>query len=283
LLVALKMSGFEAISYASARAENAPHPLVLISVASLVLVSPVAVLWLSGALAIDEIPAMLWHQGMARRQRFILWFVLLPIAMCATAAFLADIRVLWLTPMFSLWGVYLIGNLPRRCEPEQAWRMAGIALLVNLVILVAYAGYYIVGNRHSERPLRWEDWPQQALTAALETRWREATHGAPLEIVGGPLHFAGAVAFWAHDEPSFFEDLNPVLSPWITPQRIAREGMLVVWEPGDINTGTLAPWLGSYHEQSLPLQWSDQPAARTVTLHYLIVPPEPGASNVPRS
>lgn len=156
--------------------------------------------------------------------------------------------------------------------------MAGIAIAANLVMLVAYGAYYHIANQHSARPQRWEDWPQQEMTAALEARWNAETHGAPLRIVGGPLHFSGAIAFWADGEPSLFENLDPSLSPWITPQRIAREGMLLVWEPGDLSDSVVGKWTSRYKEETLDLVWSKSPAAKLVTLHYVVVPPPPGTA-----
>jgi hypothetical protein len=274
LLLALKESGFQPITYASDRATNPAHPLLLVSATAVILASPIAAMWLAGGVAFRDIPALLWQRAMPSRQYLLLWFVLFPIAMCAVAAFVADIRVLWLTPMFSLWGVYLVGNLPRRWQPAQAWRLAGVAIAANLVMLFVYGTYYFIGNLHSARPLRWEDWPQREIASALEARWRDATGGAPLRIVGGPLHFAGAVAFWANDEPSLYENLDPAESPWVTPQRIARQGMLVVWEPGDLGNAVLAPWLARYPTGTLTLTWSHSAAARPMTLDYLVVPPQ---------
>lgn len=119
LLNALRASGFQAITYAHARAAGAPQPLLLISVSAIVLASPLAVMWLAGATSRRTVPALLWRRNLPASQRFLLWFVLAPIVLCMIAAFRSDIRVLWLTPMFSLWGVYLIGNLRRPVSADQ--------------------------------------------------------------------------------------------------------------------------------------------------------------------
>lgn len=72
------------------------------------------------------------------------------------------------------------------------------------------------------------------IEAAREaTKLWHATYATPLRIVAGADRYARAVSFYSPDAPSQFIDFNRRFSPWITSDRIAREGMLVVCEPDD--------------------------------------------------
>lgn len=57
--------------------------------------------------------------------------------------------------------------------------------------------------------------------------WHEKT-GQPLRIVAGDNQQAMVMAFYSPDSPSVFTDFDPRHAPWITSQRVEREGILVV-------------------------------------------------------
>jgi len=59
--------------------------------------------------------------------------------------------------------------------------------------------------------------------------------GQAAALVAGPFVLASSAAFYGKDKPSTFADYYNYLSPWATGERIAREGMVVICEPGDQN------------------------------------------------
>jgi hypothetical protein len=57
----------------------------------------------------------------------------------------------------------------------------------------------------------------------------ERRTGRPLAIVSGDAHLASLIALKAPSRPSVEFLAAPELSPWVTPQHIARNGAVVVW------------------------------------------------------
>ena len=70
--------------------------------------------------------------------------------------------------------------------------------------------------------------PAPELAAALSAEWRRITP-ARLGIVAGETWPSGIVSVYSPDAPSVFVGADPRLNPWISPERLAREGVLVVW------------------------------------------------------
>jgi hypothetical protein len=105
--------------------------------------------------------------------------------------------------------------------------------------------------------------------------WHEKT-GQPLHIVAGPTWEAGVITAYAPTHPSSFVGADIRKSPWITPDRLAREGALVVW-PGTSETPPddfikLGPFLatGAF---SLPYYRG----TRIAHIGWAIVAPRPAA------
>jgi hypothetical protein len=71
-----------------------------------------------------------------------------------------------------------------------------------------------------------------------------------------------------------FSELDPIESPAITPERIAREGMLIVWQDG-FGWTPPAEWLAGREVKTKPVRWSKAPGAQPILFHYVIVPPQP--------
>jgi len=67
----------------------------------------------------------------------------------------------------------------------------------------------------------------------------ERRTGRPLAIVTGDPRLASLVAFAAPSRPSLFDYATPARTPWVTPEDIARKGLVVVWQAND--TGGAPP------------------------------------------
>ena len=176
--------------------------------------------------------------------------------------------------MFSLVGLLIVLPLRRRIDRRALGRIAGAALALTLVIPILYAGA-LVAQPYSgaARPIR-AVWPKAALSARMVAIWSEATH-APLRIVGGDDWVAGLVGLDASDRPSIYPDLQPSLALWITPERVAREGMLVLWEDRGrgMPPAMRAHAKGRAHGEET-FAWSVSPKATHLKIAYFIIPPE---------
>ncbi|AVO43710.1 glycosyltransferase family 39 protein [Phreatobacter cathodiphilus] len=152
-------------------------------------------------------------------------------------------------------------------------RLATIVVVaVVLVLPVVNAGHHVLrlaaGAAHVPTL-----YPARTLASELESRWRQRT-GRPLRIVAGDRWHAGNVAFYAAARPQILFDGDTRLSPWITAERVAREGALLVWHPDDdaarVRLERLVPSLtaeGSVHADAVLRH-----GAPTV-LAFRIVPP----------
>lgn len=68
--------------------------------------------------------------------------------------------------------------------------------------------------------------PRRELAAAATSLWHDRT-GAKLRLVGGSAPYADAIAFYSPDRPAVFGSLDVRKAPWVTPDRLRREGVLV--------------------------------------------------------
>jgi len=110
-----------------------------------------------------------------------------------------------------------------------------VAAAIALAMVVALP---IINAGHHHLRLAWGAsvvptlYPARALAGELEARWRDRT-ALPLRIVIGERWHAGNIAFYAKGKPQILLDGDFRISPWISRERLAREGALVVWHPSD--------------------------------------------------
>jgi 4-amino-4-deoxy-L-arabinose transferase-like glycosyltransferase len=69
--------------------------------------------------------------------------------------------------------------------------------------------------------------PRQELAVAADRFWREAT-GKPLAYVGGTRFYDNGVAFHSADRPHGFVGFNEFRNQWVTPEKLAKGGLLSV-------------------------------------------------------
>ncbi len=62
----------------------------------------------------------------------------------------------------------------------------------------------------------------------MDNIWKQHT-SKPLDIVTGDYPNAGMVALYVDPRPSVFIEADFRKSPWVTPERLRRNGTLVMW------------------------------------------------------
>jgi 4-amino-4-deoxy-L-arabinose transferase-like glycosyltransferase len=65
--------------------------------------------------------------------------------------------------------------------------------------------------------------------------------GKPLEIVSGDPRLASLVALAAPARPSYYDDVAPARTPWVTADDIRKKGLIVVWPARDTAGAGLPP------------------------------------------
>ncbi len=214
--------------------------------------------------------------GLARARFYLLLMTGLPFAVILIVAAINKVHPMWATPMLNLTGLLLVALLPGRIGT----RAVRIALASGLVFTLLFPVFYVV--RHyvtqatASQPLRTQ-WPQQQISARFRQIWLEKT-GQPLRLVGGDYWLDGLVALAAEPRPHVFSYLDHFHSPWIAPDQVARDGMLVLWRgaPDD----TLAAVIAGHDTGTESFIWSSAPSAEPIAINYAIIPPgTPAATN----
>jgi len=149
-----------------------------------------------------------------------------PVALTIVGAGITgmSLRPAWAKSMFGLTGLLAVALTAYRFGAQTTARIAVAAGLAVMFFPTVYALYV------KFQPL-WGtvgpmNWPQDEIARRMTSIWMHETQ-KPLRIVSGDPRVAGLVGLTAPDMPSIYYDF--VSTPWITPERIDKEGMLLVW------------------------------------------------------
>jgi len=160
---------------------------------------------------------------------YVAFFAIGPAVLTVLISLGSDmgLRDMWGAPMFSLSGLLVVLLLSREWSPRAAARTAVAAALTVTVLAVAYAVSIPVSTRVGKavRPA----WPMHEIAARAGEAWA-AESDTPLRIVSGAYGIAGLVAAGAPERLEVLFLGRPELSPWLSPQEVARDGVLYLWQ-----------------------------------------------------
>ena len=224
-----------------------------------------------------------WSGLVGRREvRFLLLLGLGPALFLAALALFAGfgLKTMWGLPMFSLSGLIIVALGRDRLTATALRRLMIGAFLVVVALPLGHGVFVLLGDRVSARPLRVQ-WPQAAIAESLRAAWSKET-AAPLRIVAGGEWLAGLVALQDPDLPSIMTRGDLRLSPWITPRRLAREGVLIVWQDRGHGPPAWARQLaGDRPFRALRFAWPGFPQLPPLTVRYAVVPPQAAGARRP--
>ncbi len=183
-------------------------------------------------------------------------------------------------PMASVWGMaqwFALTTLWLWAAREAGvgvdlQRLPRVALGYALLVAVGAAA---VGWNDARRGAALAAEPRQALAAAARQQWHDRT-GQPLRIVGGSVAESASVVFYgaANERMHWWHDVGPALTPWVTPERLAQDGALLVCREDDAACHTRAGLAMSQPAIPVSLQqqrWGrDQPPHRYT--FYVLLP-----------
>jgi 4-amino-4-deoxy-L-arabinose transferase-like glycosyltransferase len=168
-----------------------------------------------------------------RARTFLLFFTLGPLALTVFVAVLsrAGLKTAWGSSMFNTAGLLAIALTAERYTPAVLRRIGMTAACLLLMVPLAYGAVIKLDATQGSRPALRVNWPQRAIAERLGEVWLQQT-GQPLRIVAGGPWLAGLVGLTNRDTPSILSNGELTLSPWITADRIDRQGLLAVWDAG---------------------------------------------------
>lgn len=210
----------------------------------------------------------------ARAMRYLLLLGLGPALLTALGALMsgAGLRSSWGAPMVVLSGLIAVALLSARFSPARLKRLGIGAGVLIVVVSGLYYAHMAYGPALTGKPLR-GNWPQAEISAQLEAAWRAETD-APLRIVAGDVFTAGMVGLAERDPPSVLIQGDFATSPWITPERLAREGALLVWRSDDPPPDPLMRLAQGREVRNVAIPYRRFPNVAPLLLNYAIVPPQ---------
>ncbi|WP_395647784.1 glycosyltransferase family 39 protein [Terricaulis sp.] len=265
---------FQPFAYAERRASGAPwyspfEFLATMLADHLPLIILLATAGLMGKVADNAPPA-----PERRKLVFLLIMGLGPMLLTAVLGLLggAGIRPSWGAAMFAPSGLLAVALLSARFSEARLKRLvigAGVLLLLGSGL---YFGHMKYGARFTHDPLR-GNWPQAEMSRALGRQWSTQTQERPLRVVAGDIWTAGLVGLEVREPPSVLINGDYAISPWVTPEEVQREGMLVVWPADRPPRDELAPLIAGLPVQSISAPYPNSPEVAPLVINYVIVPP----------
>ena len=271
-------SGFAPLSYAEARGREQSLLAILLFPANAALqAAPIALtLALTGFFARSTSSPAATAGISPDRARFLWVITLAPPLLSVLLALIggSGLRASWLAPALPLLSVLLIARWPGVLDIAVLDRLRKIGIGIAVLIPLAY-GVGVATQRYTGTvPALRVNWPQAEIARTLSAAWSQET-GKPLRIVTGRAWPAGLVALNHPDKPSILTEGELAFSPWITPERLAREGTLVVWVESSSAgiTPAMRVLIGDRQVQEKRIPMPRGKTGAEIVLKYVIIPP----------
>lgn len=208
------------------------------------------------------------------KRRFAVVLTLGPLLLSLLAAGISGsgLRTTWAAPVLTLLPFLLVVALPRLDMPAKSRGVAAAVGILIVAVAVGYGARLFLARPATDGPTR-VNWPERAISAAAAAAWSKETGGKPLRIVAGDTWPAGLAAIRHPDRPSILTSGDLSLSPWITSDRLVREGALIVFEPRRPIPDAVKALIGN--REPKPLEFYAAGRASGAQLSYVVVPPAP--------
>jgi hypothetical protein len=164
-----------------------------------------------------------------RRFVAVAFWVTLPLPAVISLLLDYGLNPIWSMTDFVLLPVVLLSSPLLVMSRRALIAIVAVAIALPLVVLALSPAIALAIH------LRGVDPPSahpKLLAGHIEREWRRTTD-RPLRIVGGDFGLANATAFYLSERPSVYPVLEPETVPWVTPERIAREGAAMMCELSD--------------------------------------------------
>jgi Dolichyl-phosphate-mannose-protein mannosyltransferase len=270
-LIEMQRQNFQVLDHAAAKSAGRANPHIFLGAQILMCAVMLLILAVTMKRALPKVDQ---HRPDAKdAYTFVLVFALAPMGLLLVQSVLLGTRLhdLWGIPMGSLFGLVAVMTIQRRGFNIDGRRLLQI---VWFVVIATPLIYFAVKTWTGGTKPQTTSWPQRQISKRLEALWTEETR-TPLKLVAGDAWEAGLVALTAQGIPSLLIDMEPSRAPWITADRITRDGLLVVW-PFTYKDGDhlLRPLTKDCRPKSTTFNWPGRPNSPPLKLTYCILPPK---------
>jgi 4-amino-4-deoxy-L-arabinose transferase-like glycosyltransferase len=170
----------------------------------------------------------LWPAEPERRTLVIAFAAPFAFAALIAVLLMVAIESIWVTPGMTLLPIVLLSSPLVAISRQAAVRLLALAVVFPLFML-AVSPLVALGLHLSGVPDNGSDY--RAIAQAVERVWRAHTD-QPLRIVGSTT-FVNGIVFYFKDQPSTLDINNPKVTPWVSVDRIGREGAAIVCPEAD--------------------------------------------------
>ncbi|MGA7323438.1 MAG: glycosyltransferase family 39 protein [Rhodomicrobium sp.] len=181
--------------------------------------------------------------GYHDRSRFLAVLALAPFALTILVGLLLHLRLStnFAIPIFFLFPLVLIRLLKPNIARLEKLASSFAAAVYLAALPIGFTGSIIMFNQNKTLSVM----PSLEIAQEAERLWAKATR-APVRTVAGSYPYAMVAAFYGDGEVKEFTRFDPSLAPWISPERLARTGLLAICVEGDLlcierATGYMSP------------------------------------------
>lgn len=213
------------VGYDQTFAKSGKYLLGLIGYAAL----PCAVYWLVVRPDRATIREILAPAEPERRMLLALFLVPLLLPAIVFPLLKASLTPLWTMQAWFLLPILLL--VPRSAVlPRRAMIVTAICVFAATITIVAAAP--IIAWRYHTNGIGQDREYSHLLAPEVAREWRER-FGTPLSIVTGDQNLASAVTFYSAEHPDFVYVGGLWSAPWVTQERLTREGVAVLCRADD--------------------------------------------------
>jgi 4-amino-4-deoxy-L-arabinose transferase-like glycosyltransferase len=166
----------------------------------------------------------LWPDDPDRRMLVILLLAPLLLPALTAPILKVDLTPLWTMAAWYLLPIVLLAPNTVILTRGALTTVAATVLIVTVIIL-AYAP--VQAWKYHSRGINDSRGYSHTLADTVTREWH-ARFGSPLTITLGDIPLTTAVSFYSADHPDAVHGFNLVTAPWVTPERMAREGFAVL-------------------------------------------------------
>ena len=225
----------------------------------------------------------LWPSDPDRRMLVVLLAAQLLLPALSAPFLGVALTSLWTMQAWFLLPIVLLAPANALVPRSRAVTVAAAVLAVTVLALLAAP--VAAWTKHKSGAKHGQEYYRQ-LSEEVTQEWRRHTQ-RPLTIVAGDIGIVGAVTFYSPDHPDSVPDFDLKATPWVTQDRLRREGYAVVCDnPGCMATaGRWTPSAPQAIRRDLDLsrRYLGQ-QGNTARFFIAIVPPAPptDAGDAPR-